>query len=472
MFGSGFTFTIKPKVERIELGEEQINALKVLEDFVSGDEKCITLSGSAGTGKTTILREFLDYLDDEQITYALAAPTHKAKLVMEALTGNKAQTVHQLLSLSPNIEIFNLDFRELDFMVSRAMSDKFSLTIPYNGIVIVDEASMINDDLFKLLVDRCSAAKAKIIFVGDIKQIQPVKAKTTSKVFGLPNVITLTKIHRQAEDSPVLSVLSVLRDSPLNSFETKEGTNDSFLVFDSPKEFMLTAKEYLQEAVAKRNVLNCKILAYTNARVNSYNDIARKLIFGENAKNEFNKGEFLTGFDNFKYNDKEFWNSLDYVVVEQPYKITKRIPNYDGYVNGYNLKLFDSVYKTTDTIFVLSKDNNMETFRNVANLIETTRLKALDLKEKGKRSTEAWKRYFETINSFATTFDLFYDNRVIKRKTFDYGYASTVHKSQGSSYNTVFVDMGNIGKVRETEELRQLQYVAVSRTRGNAHILV
>lgn len=471
MFGAGFTFSLKPKIETVKLGEEQIDALKKLEEFVSNKEKCITLSGSAGTGKTTILREFIDYLDDEEISYALAAPTHKAKLVIEALTGNEAQTVHQLLALSPNIEIFALDYRELIFETSKS-NPNFSMTIPYNGIVIVDEASMINDDLFQLLIDKCGSVKAKIVFVGDIKQIQPVKAKTTSKVFNLPNIITLTKIYRQAKDSPVLSILSTLRDHATSKFETMKGEHDSFNVYNSAKDFMLAAQPFLKESVSTKNVLNCKILAYTNARVNSFNNVARKVIFEKDSDKEFNKGEILTGYDNFEYDNYKFWNSLDYVITNDPFQISKRIPNMNESILGYNLELYDSVYKSTHSVFVISRENDTQTFINLSNLIETTRLRALELKSKGKRATDTWKRYFETLNSFATPFNLFYDNRVIKKKTFDYGYASTVHKSQGSSYNRVFVDMGNIGKVQDSEELRQLQYVAVSRTRGDAYILV
>ena len=76
------------------------------------------------------------------------------------------------------------------------------------------------------------------------------------------------------------------------------------------------------------------------------------------------------------------------------------------------------------------------------------------------------------VNSFACPFDLYYGNRVIKKKTFSYGYAQSVHKSQGSSYNSVAVDISNIMKVRTEMELRQLEYVALSRTRGDAYLLV
>ena len=43
---------------------------------------------------------------------------------------------------------------------------------------------------------------------------------------------------------------------------------------------------------------------------------------------------------------------------------------------------------------------------------------------------------------------------------------------QGSSYNTVAVDISNIMKVRTEMELRQLEYVALSRTRGDAYLLI
>lgn len=45
-----FNFSINSNKEKLELGEEQVNALQKLEEFVSSTEDCITLSGFAGTG--------------------------------------------------------------------------------------------------------------------------------------------------------------------------------------------------------------------------------------------------------------------------------------------------------------------------------------------------------------------------------------------------------------------------------------
>ena len=69
------------------------------------------------------------------------------------------------------------------------------------------------------------------------------------------------------------------------------------------------------------------------------------------------------------------------------------------------------------------------------------------------------------INSFTTPIDFYYDGRLIRKKSFDYAYAVTVHRSQGSSYNNVLVDMRNINSCSDEAVHRQLQYVALSRTR-------
>lgn len=76
------------------------------------------------------------------------------------------------------------------------------------------------------------------------------------------------------------------------------------------------------------------------------------------------------------------------------------------------------------------------------------------------------------VKSFATPKDIMWDNRVIKKKTFDYGYASTIHKIQGSSLKTIFVDMSNILICKNINEIRQMQYVSLSRTKTDAYILV
>lgn len=80
--------------------------------------------------------------------------------------------------------------------------------------------------------------------------------------------------------------------------------------------------------------------------------------------------------------------------------------------------------------------------------------------------------YYDIIGSFASPINLEFEDRIIRQRTFNYGYAISSHKSQGSSYNTVFVDMKNLLLDKDQLELRQLQYVALSRTRTNVNIFI
>jgi hypothetical protein len=145
--------------------------------------------------------------------------------------------------------------------------------------------------------------------------------------------------------------------------------------------------------------------------------------------------------------------------------------NVEGLIlNGWLLRLYDFETESINDVFVLSKNNDKDLLEKLAFLIEDIRTEAIRCKDiKAKRML--WKRYYKLIGSFITPFDLKYDDRVIKKKSIDYGYALSVHKSQGSTYDTVMVDMGNIMKCLNKIELRQLQYVAMSRTRKNILLL-
>jgi ATP-dependent exoDNAse (exonuclease V) alpha subunit len=62
------------------------------------------------------------------------------------------------------------------------------------------------------------------------------------------------------------------------------------------------------------------------------------------------------------------------------------------------------------------------------------------------------------------------DGRLIRKKSFDYSYAISTHKSQGSTFDSVFVDIRNINSCNDEAVRRQLQYVALSRTKKNVLI--
>jgi exodeoxyribonuclease-5 len=449
----------------IELGKEQQEALDFIINFIKESENiAFSLEGPAGTGKTTILNYLLDWMEDEGIVYALCAPTHKAALVMKQITKRHSNTLHSLLALSPNIDILDLDLRELQFKTSKVQNN-----IPNRGIVICDEASMINDDLFDLLIEKVSIRETKIIFIGDSAQLLPVKQVKHSKVYKLKDNYKLTKIYRQSEKNSIGPILQELRSNEISNFITCKGEEGSLIVDSDMKLFFEKALKEIEIAINSKNILHTKIAAYTNSRVHLYNEAVRKYLF--NNTNEYNIGDILTAYENGEYQGLEYYNSMDYIVIDNVVECIKDLPHF-GQIKGFNIKLWDPFFESKFEIFILSKDNPQMIFDNLAYTIEHIRLQAIDAKKrKLKTSYKYWRMYYDLIHSFASPIDLFFDGRVIRKKSFDYGYAMTVHRLQGSTYNNIFVDMRNIKTCKDDLVRRQLQYVALSRTRGNAYIL-
>lgn len=444
----------------IILSKQQDLALNNIKQFIQGEDLAFVLSGSAGTGKSLLIKYITDWLDSIHKRYCLCAPTHKAALVIEQYSKKSAITLHSLLAMSPKLDILHLDFNELEFNSGE------SKEIPSHGIVICDEASMINDDLFDFLLKKCKDFNAKVLFVQDPCQIQPVKQETRSKVNSLENQFILTEVFRQSEKSALLPVLDTLRSTSIPSFDTSIKDEGSVVCTSEISEFSRFFISEFKKGISNSDILHTKVLAYTNDRINKYNEVIHKLLFRDNK--EYHHLGFLTGYSNITRNGVKFWNSMDYIIITEPEEVDINIPNF-GTLPGYTLVLYDSLLKTSNPINMLSKKISADYFESLASQIEYLRLTACDEKSPYKRKL-AWNKYFMTTDSFCSPIDLYFMNRLIFKKSFDHGYAVTVHKSQGSSYNNVCIDMKDINKRKDSEEHRQLQYVALSRARQNVYI--
>ena len=93
----------------IILSDEQLEAIRLIKEFITSEETAFSLVGSAGTGKTLIMNNLVKDLQ-QVMRVELCAPTHKAKLVLQRATGRECTTLHSLLALTPNLDIFELDF--------------------------------------------------------------------------------------------------------------------------------------------------------------------------------------------------------------------------------------------------------------------------------------------------------------------------------------------------------------------------
>lgn len=449
------------KKTKIVLGEQQAEALNRIRSFLdSDDESAFCLYGSAGTGKSFMIKRVIELVKKKKMQYCLVAPTHKATLVMNQYTGETAETLHKLLSLSPNLEILKLDLKQLEFQ------SKSSECIPMHGVVICDEASMINDDLYDIIIEKCSEMGTKVIFCGDIKQLQPVEGRHYSKVFSIKNSFELTKIYRQQDGSALAPLLIELRNNPIGNICSIQAEEGSIYVYDDVREYADKMVELFKEGVKRKDVLYAKALSFTNERVETYNRVMHKLVFGDKP---FYSGEILTAYGNFQGKGMQFYNSMDYIICDKPYMTDAYISEVGIKMKCHVLRLFDPLLKSSDIIYLLDNNNDDSLFREFAECIENTRLMAI--KTTGNTRKMLWSRYFKMTKSVVFPRDLYVDDRMVIKKGLDYGYAITVHKSQGSSIKNTFVDLKDIRKQKNLDELRQLEYVALSRASGDVFIL-
>lgn len=169
----------------ISLSEEQREAvLSILKNPIS------VLTGGAGVGKTTTVQLVLRAIYSLNYNFLLAAPTGRAAQRMQEVTGFQVQTIHRLLSWSPEENGFS-----------------HNETNPLKtNFLILDESSMIDIFLMKSLLDAVGEG-TQVLFIGDPQQLPSVGAGVVLSDFiksGKIKVYKLTKIFRQDDDAIIV----------------------------------------------------------------------------------------------------------------------------------------------------------------------------------------------------------------------------------------------------------------------------
>jgi len=144
--------------------DEQFVALDEIDAWRVGNKAIFALTGPAGTGKSTLLREVVRRYPSTTFT----AMTGKAALRLSQATGCSASTLHSALYYPPK------PGEDLRFVRLREPPSKF---------VAIDESSQITPQIFRDL-KQWVAKGAKILFVGDSYQLPPVITGKELQEFG------------------------------------------------------------------------------------------------------------------------------------------------------------------------------------------------------------------------------------------------------------------------------------------------
>lgn len=446
----------------------QENAIKIVGDFIEskyefGNNDVLTLTGPAGSGKSTIVKEIIRRSTIRSV--AVSAPTHQAKTVINKMTGYPGETIQALLGLRPNVNMEDFDPTNVMFMPQG--QEKIS---EYK-LIIIDECSMIGAYIHNLIMKLSKQYKVKILFIGDKYQLPPVekgdqKGKISRTFTNNPQV-ELTEIMRQDASNPCNELLHIAREDVINGTDlfihrlTK--IVDTFN--DKGEGYMLRrGPDYINEIVklfktdeAKEDPYNTKLLAFDNDTVGAVNGFLRKRI--NPSVDYIAVGDLIKGYNTVgqetdvpPYYKSHIRNSEDYIIKTVEAKTFK--------INKIPLVLFECRAVNCENLLYFLHPQSKVDFEN-------------ELVRRHTNGTQfrAWREFYDFKNKVLINYEVFNNyNDKVNKKDFDYGYAQTTHKSQGSTYSNVGIYLPSFRTCYDKFTRRSLLYVASSRTSKTIYV--
>lgn len=434
------------------------------------------IEGKAGTGKTTIAKEILKEFEDEQIY--VAAVSHKAKGVIknsfgEDTRGKKFFSIASLLGMKG---INDNDTQTTKFQVGT----KVPLLDNPPALLVIDEASMITEDVLKKIIDINSSLSRpfQMLFLGDIGQIQPIRDDQSefyrthkdllnkkSDIFNSKHKSKLITRVRQGEANPILPYADYFWEN--SQKENPELNPTQHIVRNN----QITDKGSLLFSNSEAEVLNSVIKAVKNAVEKGLTNHVKIVTYHVNEKTELNQKihEALFGKDSD-------YSKGDMLILNSPYDLPdvnatmensseiqiKSIQDTDVDEFGVHTLYLE----TNGTAYTRTGNEQKDCVIQVVsrNDIGLYNRKLQELASHAKRQTnralkkQAWGDFWEYKGRYADV---------------DFGYAITAHKSQGSTYDIVVVDEKDIMGTTATsnQEKSELIYTALTRPRKTAIVI-
>lgn len=393
------------------LTAEQEAAYAAIVTLITTSQKELVIEGYAGTGKTTLIDTFMKEWPQfvaisggtyKDIVVHLTATTNKAADALSAATNKETITIHSLLGL----RVVSTGFRESKLVDT-------GKPVP-DGLIIIDEASFIDASLLHKI--RQKAKGNKVIFLGDPCQLKPVGSDNTPVFDSGITTVKLSQIVRQADNSPIQILSKALRDHVAGAPMPKAGVDGISIFHMQKEEFEASLIEDCRTHAGNA----VRALAWTNQTAIGYNQMVSHALSGNS---EIKLGDTVVVNKQIQKRGVYKLPTDSTVTVtavgqwkKDAYDIYSRAVELNGHICIRQAK------NITDTYDVIQRAYN-----------EDNPSKAHDIE-----------------NGYA-------DLRLM--------YASTVNKAQGSTYDTVYINLTDIGKCRDQDQVKRMLYVAVSRAR-------
>lgn len=412
----------------VTLTNDQKNAMAQFTAFLLGSDRFMVISGPAGVGKTTVLKHMLASIKNPNSIVTLmggdpirhieaTATTNKAAEVLkDALGVREVKTIHSFLNLS-----LKNDFATGHIRLVRGKDFK----ILKDTLLIIDECSMVDLQLLKLIKE--STINCKVIFMGDRCQMAPV-FEDESEVFRLPGQLAeIEEVVRNRGVPALGAICKQLRTTVKSGIFTPVIPVAGAIELLSPEEM----QAHLDQAFVKEEGLNKRILGFSNNRVQTYNAYIRE---ARGLPLEYQAGETVIS------------NS---VVIDKNDGPKTRIEQLIQVHGTGQTELDPFLLKFGWEIPVYSLSTSVGT------LVQPVDFAQIDWALKQLARAKDWANYFHIKQSYA-------DLRMPQ--------AATVYKAQGSTYDTVYIDLGDIGNCKNPAQTARMLYVAFSRAAKKVYL--
>lgn len=451
------------KEEEFILTDSQKELEVKLEKFLQGTERIFRLIGKPGVGKTTMTKITLKDLIEKDIEnnnrgtniqVAGIALSHQAKNVL----GEHIPNVFTFASAYGMKEIYN-DDGSRSFVYNKYQKEPPIGEHPVS-VFVHDEVSQYTPEMLKIVLER-TPMFSKIIFMGDKGQLPPIDPEKKmgpdedSPVFELELLEDckheLTERVRQSKGNPILELSDLIREEIFGNQDIKrvlEAINKP--IIKKNKGFSFIGYSQLNEHLKDKDHLQTCVIAFRNKTVQYFNKNIRDFLL-DSPEERIIENDIICMLDNYYHKNQD--NSYSYILH-----------NSDTFKLG---KVFTKILRHSDG----NQYHKIEVY--VANIIGHKDKQLIVPTPSGKEKLDkALEEMSLKCRQGKMRWDAFWE---FKKRFCNctYGYAITAYKAQGSTYNSVYVDINDILITKPLTPKRKLQtiYTAITRAKYDVYFL-
>lgn len=474
----------------ITLTPSQSHAFVKMKDFIQDRNKRVfILKGYAGTGKTTLMKFFIEHLKEKRKRYQLLASTGRAAKILSDLTQSidGASTIHSMIYSFKDLnqDLSDKNEKQMDetgqlFLIFEPA--KVDIANDAECVYIIDEASMVSDKsedvvtqakfgsgrLLQELLAYDMRQGSKFIFVGDPCQLPPI----------------------QESFSPALSVDYIKEHFGINVEEAQL------------TEIMRQRGEN-QIVASSKNIRALYAQAPTSQAIYGCNRVWGKLPFSSCCKFSANLDEMIAkyikdiktyGFEQaiFICKSNKDCLSISQFVRQQLGKTEPIIQQGDllmvtqnnllcGLVNGDMVEVVSvgrQIEHKAGCSFRLVKVKELFSKRVVSILLMENTLQSMKGNLDSTQQTDLFRDFIIRMKEKGVTqkkrqmFNMYLkEDPYLNALRCSYGYAITCHKAQGGEWPNVYIHIPRNFTLNPTKETYQWIYTAMTRAKESLHMV-